>query len=56
MELLSEVAVLHEMPEKGLVRGQVGAVVRLLAPSWLKSSSATIKGAPTPWLHCGPRS
>lgn len=33
MELLSEVAVLHDMPEKGLVRGQVGTVVELLAPS-----------------------
>jgi hypothetical protein len=33
MELLSEVAVLADMPEKGLVRGQVGTVVELLAPS-----------------------
>ncbi len=33
MELLSEVAVLRDMPEKGLVRGQVGTVVQLLAPS-----------------------
>ena len=33
MELLSEVAVLRDMPEKGLVRGQVGTVVELLAPS-----------------------
>lgn len=33
IELLSEVAVLHDMPEKGLVRGQVGTVVELLAPS-----------------------
>ena len=33
MELLSEVAVLQDMPEKGLVRGQVGTVVELLAPS-----------------------
>jgi hypothetical protein len=33
MELLSEVAVLKDMPEKGLVRGQVGTVVELLAPS-----------------------
>jgi len=33
MELLSEVAVLHDMPEKGLVRGQVGTVVELLASS-----------------------
>ncbi len=33
MELLSEVAVLRDMPEKGLVRGQVGTIVQLLAPS-----------------------
>jgi hypothetical protein len=33
LELLSEVAMLHDMPEKGLVRGQVGTVVELLAPS-----------------------
>ncbi len=33
MELLSEVAVLMDIPEKGLVRGQVGTVVQLLAPS-----------------------
>lgn len=33
MELLSEVAVLKDMPEKGLVRGQVGTVVELLTPS-----------------------
>jgi len=33
MELLSEVAVLRDMPEIGLVRGQVGTVVEVLAPS-----------------------
>lgn len=33
MELLSEVAVLQDIPEKGLVRGQVGTVVELLSPS-----------------------
>ena len=33
MELLSEVAVLQDMPEKGRVRGQVGTIVQLLAPS-----------------------
>ena len=33
MELLSEVAVLHDLPDKGLVRGQVGTVVEVLAPS-----------------------
>jgi hypothetical protein len=33
MELLSEVAVLKDMPEKGLVRGQVGTIVEVLSPS-----------------------
>jgi hypothetical protein len=32
MELLSEVAVLQDMPEKGLLRGQVGTVVEPLTP------------------------
>jgi hypothetical protein len=32
MELLSEVAVLQDMPEKGLVRGQVGTIVEVLSP------------------------
>lgn len=33
LALLSEVAVLQDIPEKGLVRGQVGTVVELLSPS-----------------------
>jgi hypothetical protein len=33
IELLSEVAVLHDLPEKGLVRGQVGTVVEMLSPT-----------------------
>jgi hypothetical protein len=33
LELLSEVALLEDMPEHGLVRGQVGTVVELLSPS-----------------------
>jgi hypothetical protein len=33
LELLSEVALLADMPEHGLVRGQVGTVVELLSPS-----------------------
>jgi hypothetical protein len=33
MELLAEVAVLNDMPEKRLVRGQVGTIVELLSPS-----------------------
>jgi Domain of unknown function (DUF4926) len=33
MELFAEVALLHDMPEKGLVRGQVGTVVEVFSPS-----------------------
>jgi len=33
LELLSEVAVLQDLPEHGLVRGQVGTVVEMLSPS-----------------------
>lgn len=33
MELLSEITVPRDIPEKGLVRGQVGTVVELHAPS-----------------------
>jgi hypothetical protein len=33
LELLSEVALLEDMPEHGLVRGQVGTVVEFLSPS-----------------------
>src|SRR5579871_2753626 len=32
LELLSEVAVLRDLPEHGLVRGQVGTVVAVLSP------------------------
>ena len=33
MELFDEVALLDDMPELGLVRGQVGTVVVVLSPS-----------------------
>jgi hypothetical protein len=32
MELFAEVALLNDMPELGLVRGQVGTVIDLLSP------------------------
>jgi hypothetical protein len=44
MELLSEVAVLHDLPEKGLVRGQVGTVVELLAPGVAEVEFSDDKG------------
>jgi hypothetical protein len=33
LELLSEVALLRDLPEQGLVRGQVGTVVEMLSSS-----------------------
>ncbi|WP_420239140.1 DUF4926 domain-containing protein [Telmatobacter bradus] len=33
LELLAEVALLRDLSEQGLVRGQVGTVVELLSPS-----------------------
>jgi hypothetical protein len=33
MELLSEVAVLRDLPEHGLLRGQVGTIVEVFSPS-----------------------
>jgi len=32
LELLSVVALMRDMPEAGLLRGQVGAVIEILAP------------------------
>lgn len=32
LELLAEVALLRDLPEHGLVRGQVGTVVEILSP------------------------
>ena len=32
LEILSVVALLDDMPEKGLLRGQVGTIVEMLAP------------------------
>jgi hypothetical protein len=32
LELLAEVALLRDLPERGLVRGQVGTVVEILSP------------------------
>jgi hypothetical protein len=32
LELLAEVALLRDLPDRGLVRGQVGTVVEILSP------------------------
>jgi hypothetical protein len=42
MELLSVVAILKDVPEEGIVRGQVGTLVESLAPAvWLVEFSDT---------------
>jgi hypothetical protein len=41
IELLSVVALLQDLPEKGLRRGQVGTIVESLARECTKSSLAT---------------
>jgi hypothetical protein len=43
MELLSVVAILKDVPEQGIVRGQVGTLVESLAPAvWLVEFSDTM--------------
>jgi hypothetical protein len=43
MELLSVVAILKDVPEKGILRGQVGTLVESLAPAiWLVEFSDTM--------------
>jgi Domain of unknown function (DUF4926) len=46
-DLLSAVALLHDLPERGLVRGQVGTIVEPLDESTAMLSSATTRDAPT---------
>ena len=51
IEMLSVVALLEDLPEVGLVRGQVGAVVENWAPGVYESSSAMTTAEHTLWLH-----
>jgi hypothetical protein len=44
LEILSEVASLEDVPEHGLVRGQVGTVVEILSPSVAKVEFCDDKG------------
>jgi hypothetical protein len=55
LDLLAEVALLRDLPEHGLVRGQVGTVVEILTPEAVKVSSPTIRDAPMqpPQLQSG---
>jgi len=46
-KLLDVVALREDLLERGLVRGQVGTILELLAPASLKSSSATMKAGRT---------
>jgi hypothetical protein len=51
IEMLSVVALLEDLPEVGLVRGQVGAVFENWAPGVYESSSAMTTAEHTLWLH-----
>jgi hypothetical protein len=46
LELLSEVAVLQDLPEHGLMRGQVGTVVEVLSPSVAEVEFCDDQGRP----------
>jgi hypothetical protein len=50
IEMLSEVALLEDLPEEGLVRGQVGAVVEKWGPVSTRSNSAMRTADHTLWL------
>ena len=54
IEVLSVVALLQDLPEEALVRGQVGTVVENWARGSTKSSSAMTTAEPTPWSHSRP--
>ncbi len=44
LELLAEVALLRDLPERGLVRGQVGTVVEILSPDAVEVEFADDEG------------
>jgi len=44
LELLAEVALLRDLPERGLVRGQVGTVVEILSPAAVEVEFADNEG------------
>jgi hypothetical protein len=51
IEILSVVAMLEDLPEHGLVRGQVGTVVEIGLLTFTRWSSATTAEGRMPWLH-----
>ena len=52
MKLLDIVALTEDEPDKGLRRGQVGAIVETLASGSSRLSSATWRGGRMPRLAC----
>jgi hypothetical protein len=44
LELLAEVALLRDLPERGMVRGQVGTVVEILSPDAVEVEFADDEG------------
>lgn len=44
LELLSVVAVLQDLPDRGLVRGQVGTVVEILTPAAVLVDFSDLEG------------
>jgi hypothetical protein len=51
IQMLSIVATLEDLPEEGLIRGQVGTVVDSWLLTSLTSNSAMIAARRTPWQH-----
>jgi hypothetical protein len=50
IEMLSVVALLEDLPEQGLVRGQVGTVVETWAPGVYEVEFSDDNGKTMPWL------
>jgi hypothetical protein len=54
IQLLSVVALLEDMPEKGLLRGQVGTVVEILAPGVFEVEFSDTPAEHTPLSRSAP--
>jgi Domain of unknown function (DUF4926) len=52
MKLLDVVALLDDVPEKALRRGQVGTLSRCSRPGFSRSNFQISRGAPMPRPHC----
>jgi hypothetical protein len=51
IEMHSVVALLEDLPDEGLSRGQVGVIVGDWALGFMRSSSVMTTVKPTPWLR-----